>query len=137
MTRWLLGCAAVLAVAALAQAHFIWIVPEQPAGPKAKVLFSDNLKPDAVFARRTDQLAGTEFRVRDAAGKESPLTLGKGDESSGTLEVPGEGPRVVGGKCRWGVHVLKEQNELIPMLLYYYPKAAYGAKVGEPGKAWG
>lgn len=137
MTRWQFCLAAALFLPAAGRAHFIWLVPAQPAGPEVRVLFSDNLEPDQILRRRMERLGGTEFWVCDAAGRVSPLTLRGGDDRSGALNVAGEGFRVVGGRSRWGVHVLRERGETTPFLIYYYPKLILGeAKAAGGDRGW-
>ena len=77
MTRFHPAWLAVLLLPAGAPAHFIWVVPAVAEGTRAKVLFSDDLTPDKIYARRSDRLAGTKFWLKDASGKVSPLALRK------------------------------------------------------------
>jgi hypothetical protein len=60
----LLACALA---AGPARAHFIWIVPDGPEGTKAKVVFSDNLEPDADVP-----LANIVLRTAAAPSKKVP-----------------------------------------------------------------
>ncbi len=112
----------VLAVlgAALAQAHFPYIVPEAD-GSSARVVFSDDLNPDTNVA--IDKIAGTKLSVRDAAGKETLLEAKKG---AGFLiiDVPGSGNRVVHGITEFGV---LQKGDSKPFKLVYHPKAILGS----------
>lgn len=115
----------LLAVAASARAHHIWLIPDGPNDPKVKAVFSDYLEPDG--SDLLDKVAHTKLWVRDRGGKEAPLAWKKGSDSF-HLAVPGEGERTVGGECVYGVetydHRLRKKVE--PYLLAYYPKAVVG-----------
>jgi uncharacterized GH25 family protein len=104
---------------AVAQAHFPFIVPEGD-GTTAKVVFSDNLDPDKEV--NIEKLDGTKLTLRDAGGKETPLTWKKGDGCY-VVSVPGSGPRVVYGVTDYGV---LQKGDAKPFRLVYYPKAAVG-----------
>ena len=123
----------LLAVAASARAHHIWLIPEQANGPKVKAVFSDYLEPDG--SDLLDKVAHTKLWVRDRGGKESPLAWKKGSDSF-HLAVPGEGERTVGGECVYGVetydHRLKKRID--PYLLTYYPKTILDGS--EDAKPW-
>lgn len=105
--------------AALAHGHFPFILPE-PDGTAAKVVFSDELAPDA----RVDieKLAGTKLTARDAAGKNTALSWKKGDGFF-QVAVPGTGPRVVYGVTEYGV---LQKGDAKPFRLTYFPKALVG-----------
>ena len=133
MNRWYFTTVVLLLAAAAAQAHHIWIVPEKPVGPKAKVVFSDDLEPDK--PELLEKVAHAKLWVRDGAGKESPLTWKKGEDSF-ALDVPGEGGRTVGGVCVYGVQVYDHRlrKNVEPYLLTYYPKTILGE--GAAPKPW-
>jgi len=116
-----------LFAAAVAQAHFPFIVPEGD-GTAAKVVFSDNLDPDKDV--NIEKLDGTKLTLRDAAGKETPLTWKKGDACY-VVSVPGSGARVVYGVTDYGV---LQKGDAKPFRLVYYPKATVG---GPAAKAVG
>jgi uncharacterized GH25 family protein len=122
-----------LFLTAAAQAHHIWILPEKPAGSRAKVVFSDDLGPDT--PETVQRIAHTKLWLRDRAGKESALTWRKGDDHF-ALDVPGEGVRVVGGSCVYGVQDYdhRKRSKVPPYLLTYYPKVVIGE--GSAPKAW-
>lgn len=120
-----------LAIAAsLAQAHFIFVVPE-PGGAGAKVFISEELTPDAMVS--ADMVANAKLRVRDANGAETPLTLTKGADAY-IAALPGGGPRLVHGMLDLG---FTQRGESTPHLLLYYPKTVLGDAFGANAKLGG
>ncbi len=123
-----------LAIAICAQAHFVFVVPNQPTNAKndvALVVFSDGLNPDENID--VSKLAKTTLTVRDAVGKETALTLEKGKHEL-IVEVPGKGNRLIFGTTDMGV---LQKGDSKPILLKYYPKAIVGTPegLGTVGKA--
>jgi uncharacterized GH25 family protein len=131
----------LFAVAA-AHGHFTFVVPDA-SGSSAKLIFSDDLNPDTNVS--VEKIAGTKLTLRDAAGKDTPLELKKG-EGCYLVSLPGSGPRVVFGTTDYGV---MQKGDAKPYLLVYYPKALVGevpakaatvgarlevVPAGEPGK---
>lgn len=109
----------VAAVAAAAQAHFVFVIPAQD-GATAAVVLSEELAPDeAVSAAK---IAGAKLFVRDAAGKEAAVTHTAGEHAL-TAALPGSGPRVVYGSVAYGV---MRKGDAKPYLLAYHPKALVG-----------
>ncbi len=141
MTRMLVAVLVGLVASAAGRAHFAFIVPEAD-GNAAKVVFSDELAPDAKV--NIEKLANTKLTLRDAAGKDAPLEWTKGDGFL-LVNVPGGGPRVVYGVTEYGVLA---KGDAQPFRLTYYPKALVGGATkavggplvveivpaGEPGK---
>lgn len=128
MRRWCF--ALLLALAATpARAHFVWIVPDRimPDITRARLIFSDSLEPDT--PELLAKVARTELF---ACGKDGHVITVK--EKDGTdsrlITLPGQGPWVVAGVCRYGV-VSRGGSE--PFLLVYYPKTYVGT--GQP-EAW-
>lgn len=120
-----------LAIAAsLAQAHFIFVVPE-PDGASAKVFISEELTPDAMVS--ADMVAAAKLSVRDANGAETPLTLTKGADAY-IAALPGGGPRLVHGMLDLG---FTQRGESTPHLLLYYPKTVLGDAFGANAKLGG
>jgi hypothetical protein len=114
------GAAVVgLFTVALAHGHFTFIVPDA-GGSSAKVVFSDDLNPDMNV--NIEKIAGTKLTLRDAAGKDSPLEMKKG-EGCYLVNLPGSGPRVVFGTTEYGV---SQKGDAKPYLVVYYPKALVG-----------
>jgi hypothetical protein len=109
----------MLGGAALAHAHFTFIVPD-PGGATAKVIMSEGLKPDQDVD--VAMIAGTKLNVRPGSGKDTTLTLAKGDKAF-TVTLPGAGTRVVHGLTDLGV---MQRGEGKPHVLLYYPKAIVG-----------
>jgi hypothetical protein len=116
----MLGAAVVgLFAVAAAHGHFTFVVPDA-GGSSAKVIFSDDLNPDMNV--NVEKIAATKLTLRDAAGKDSPLDLKKG-EGCYLVSLPGGGPRVVFGTTEFGV---SQKGDAKPYLLVYYPKALVG-----------
>jgi hypothetical protein len=113
--------AVLLAVSASARAHFVWIVPPLKQGQPARVVFSDSLLPDKPELLK--KIAQTEFFVRGADGKTVPIKATTGEDALDLTLPPGDGVRLVGGVCRYGV-VQRGQSE--PFLLHYFPKSVVG-----------
>jgi N-acetylneuraminic acid mutarotase len=108
-----------LGLATIANAHFVWVVP-QSGGTAAQVFISETLSPtDEVDA---GLIAGARLSVRDAQGHETPLPLSKGDHAFGT-PLAGGGTRVIHGVADLGRMQLGQEK---PYLLLYYPKTVVG-----------
>ncbi|HJT77617.1 MAG TPA: DUF3386 family protein [Gemmataceae bacterium] len=115
------GCCLALLLALTAtpaRAHFIWIVPERtaPDATTARLVFSDSLEPDSpdLLAK----VARTQLFACDKDGH--MIDLKEADEkNSRLLTLPGQGPWVVAGVCRYGV---TRHGGSEPFLLVYYPK---------------
>lgn len=124
MIRSLVALLATGLVAALAQAHFVFVVPAKD-GATAAVVLSEELAPDeGVDAAK---LAGAKLFVRDAAGKDAPVGH-TADKHALAATIPGSGPRVVYGSVAYGV---MQKGEGKPYLLAYHPKALVGAVPAE------
>src|SRR5215207_3853016 len=128
MKRCLTGLLLLGLACAPAGAHFIWIVPHGAGDSKAKVVFSENLEPDEAVA--VEKIASTKLFVRDGGGKVAALGWKKGEHAY-LVSVPGEGARVVGGACQYGV---MSRGKGKPFLLAYYPKLIVGE--AKQAKAW-
>jgi hypothetical protein len=127
MLRWC-ACLALWAVAATAApAHFIWIVPDDPAPGKvsAKAVFSDTLQPDR--PELLEKIGVANFVASDAAGVSKPLRATKGEQTI-DLVVNHGGPVRICGTCRYGV---SQRGASEPTLLFYYPSAYVGATLGD------
>lgn len=109
-----------LLMAAVAEAHFPFIVAEAD-GSKAKVVFSDDLSPDAKVD--IEKLVNTKLTVRDSGGKDTPLDWKK-ENGFYQVTLPGSGPRVVYGVSEYGV---LQKGDAKPFRLTYLPKALIGA----------
>jgi N-acetylneuraminic acid mutarotase len=107
------------AAAALAQAHFLFVVPES-GGAKAKVFMSETLKPDSALG--PEIISGAKLSLRGADGNEMPLTLVKGSDAY-DVALSGQGTRVIHGLSDLGVF---EDGSTKPYLLQYHPKAILG-----------
>ena len=112
----------LLLAAAVASAHFVFVVPDKD-GKSATVVFSDSLKPDENVP--IEKVAGLKLTVRDAAGKDAAAEP-KASEHALTAKLPGDGSRVVFGSVVYGVTARGKKA----FLLSYHPKAIVGP-VGE------
>jgi len=116
--RTLLACCVILALAAPAPAHFIWLIPvgDPESGTTALMIFSDTLEPDANVP--VSKIARTKLFARAGArGDEIPV---KTSETNHAYRVTaGETPVMIGGVCEYGV-ITKGQGK--PFLLMYYPQ---------------
>lgn len=124
MYRMLGAVVVALSAAGLSWAHFPFVVPGEK-GDSAKVVFSDNLEPDA--AVNIEKIASTKLTLR-AGGKESALEWKK-DDGFYAVNVPGSGDRVVYGVTDYGV---LQKGDAKPFKLVYYPKAVLGAPQAKP-----
>ncbi len=120
MIRSFLALFTVGLMAALAQAHFVFILPAKD-GATATVVLSDELAPDEAVA--IGKVAEAKLFVRDAGGKDSPVTH-KASKHTLSAKLPGSGPRVVYGSATYGV---RQKGTDKPYLLIYHPKALIGA----------
>jgi hypothetical protein len=108
-----------------ANGHFPFVVPDAK-GESARVVFSDDLEPDANV--NIEKIAGTKLTLRDAAGKEMPVEWKKG-EGFYAVNVPGRGDRVIYGTTDYGV---LQKGDDKPFKLVYYPKATIGNAAAKP-----
>jgi uncharacterized GH25 family protein len=123
--------AAVLALAGLAtaaRAHFVFVYVE---GAEARLVFGHAAAPDpSTPATRCEKTALT---ARDAAGKETRLTVEKGDGNFYRAKLPTDNSVVVFGTTEAGVTQYADNP---PMLTWYFPKVivgdpfARGAEIG-------
>lgn len=109
----------LLGMASLADAHFVWVVPAS-GGATAQVFISEELKPsDEVDV---GIIGGTKLSMRDADGKEIPLTLTRSGPAYVTA-LPGGDARLVHGISDLGLTARGQEK---PYLLVYYPKTILG-----------
>lgn len=113
--------ALTLALAALAttaaHAHFVFVYVD---GGDAKVVFGHHAAPDPdSFPTRAEK---TTLTARDAAGKETPLTLEKGAGNFFRAKLPAA-PVVVYGTTESGV---TQKGDAPPVLSWYHPKVIVG-----------
>ena len=116
----LTAIAATLLAAGTASAHFAFLLPD--GSDKAKLVFSDGLKPDANGVP-VDKVAATKLALFGDKRTDLPLKLDK-DGNFYAVAVPGSGPRVVSGETDYGVF---QREKMKPMWLKYYPKLILGA----------
>ncbi len=69
----------LLSFAAVASAHFVWVLPD-PGGSAIQVFLSEELKP----AGEVDVsiIGNVKLTLRDAKGRETPLTLKQGEDGA-------------------------------------------------------
>jgi uncharacterized GH25 family protein len=120
---------ALFAVVTVANAHFVFVIPDGRNPEKALVVFNDELAPDSNVD--IGKIAGIKLQVRDVAGKDSPLSATKA-ENSLAVSVPGKGRRIVFGTVDYGV---LQRGDAKPFMLRYHPKTIIGpvdsSKIGE------
>jgi uncharacterized GH25 family protein len=118
---------ALLLLAAPVRAHFLWIVPDEPADgkPATHIIFSDDLNPGA--ADLLKKVAKTEAYARNLDLKTTDLKL---TEDKNVLRVGvKEKGQVLGAVCKYGVFQ-KGNDE--PALIYYYAKSYAGEDLKKP-----
>ncbi len=120
MTRFLFATFAVALATLVAEAHFVFVVPDK-TGSNASVVFSEDLEADDAVA--IAKISGLKLTLRDAAGKDIPVSH-KAGEHELVAALPGSGPRVAFGSIDYGV---LEKGKSPPYLLAYHPKAVIGA----------
>jgi hypothetical protein len=93
MKKTLYRISLLLAAAALAQAHFVFVVPDAGAST-AKVFISEDLKPTGEVDLSI--ISGAKLRLLDSAGHEVGLPMVKGADAY-TVALSGTGTRVIHG----------------------------------------
>lgn len=119
MNRILCSGLMVLLLAASAQAHFTFVVP-QPGSNEAHVILSEDLVPDKDVDVKI--IGHSTLSSRDASGAITALEL-RPAEHAFIVSVPGEGTRVVYGLTTLGV---RQHGNRPGYLATYYPKAIFG-----------
>ena len=109
----------LLAAAALAQAHFVFVVPDAGGGT-AKVFISEDLKPSGEVD--LSMISGAKLRLLDSAGHEVALPMVKGADAY-IVALAGTGTRVIHGVVDLG---FTQSRGPKPYLLMYYPKSILG-----------
>jgi hypothetical protein len=118
MTRRVFSLILAAAIPSLVQAHFLFMLPE-PGNAKAVLFLSETLKPEPGVGMQ--YVANAKLEVRNGAGKETALTLTKGDEAY-LVDLP-PGGRVMHGLLDLGY---TQRGPSKPHLLLYYPKTILG-----------
>ncbi len=123
MCRSLVSFAVVAVLAALAQAHAIYITA---AGEKVTVIFSDSLEPDLAVKEATWKKVGTpELSARDAGGK---VTVVKTEAAPASLKATAPaGTALLYGTIPYGVSTRGDKAKL----LAFYPKAILDGSTGK------
>jgi uncharacterized GH25 family protein len=114
--------ALLLAAAAPARAHFVWLLPAEPGAkePGVRLVFSDGLEPDKPELLK--KVAHTKLFARGADGKEVAVKAAEGKDAL-QVALPDGKLYEVAGVCRYGV---TQRGSTEPFLLNYYPKAFAG-----------
>ncbi len=112
--------AVVLSTGRVSHAHFIFVVPDT-TGAAATIVLSEDLQPDAEIDMVLS--APPQLKLRDAAGKETPLSPRKTAEDTAAADLPGRGLRVVYGEADLGV---MQRGEGPAFRLVYHPKTIVG-----------
>ena len=116
--RFLTAAVAAAVLAAVAQAHFVFVYVE---GAEARLVFGHAAAPDpAGFPTRAEKTALT---ARDAAGKETKLVVEKGDGNFFRAKLPADKAVMVFGTTEAGV---TQRGDNPPLLSFYYPKVIVG-----------
>lgn len=108
-----------IAVAMLAQAHFVFVVPDA-AGASAKVFISEELKPTGEVDLGI--ISGAQLSLLDSGGSDTKLTMTKGTDAY-VIPVSGKGTRVIHGVVDLG---FSQSRGPKPHVLIYYPKTILG-----------
>ena len=119
MTKTLYRISLLLAAAALAQAHFVFVVPDA-GGASAKVFISEELKPTGEVDLTI--ISGAKLSLLDSAGRDIPLRMVKGADAY-VVPLSGSGTRVIHGIVDLG---FTQSRGPKPYLLMYYPKSILG-----------
>jgi uncharacterized GH25 family protein len=119
MKRYVIGLMVLALSVPAASAHFIFIVPARTGDTIAKVVLSEDLKPDAAVSM--GKVGKTKLFVRGSDKNGSEVKLTKGDHAY-VIEVPMNGPAEIGGKCVYGL--LRRGGKAF--LLTYHPKYIRG-----------
>ena len=118
MKRTGLTLAWLIVASITSQAHFVFVVPEGD-GATARVLLSETLKADAEVD--VGLIAQTKLFLRNDTGRETPLTLVRGEHSF-TVSLAAGQRGVVRGVADLGVTKTGSKRHL----LVYYPKTIVG-----------
>ncbi|MDX2178316.1 MAG: hypothetical protein SFV18_01905 [Bryobacteraceae bacterium] len=103
--------------AALANAHFVFVVP-QAGGAGAQIVMSDSLTPDL----GVDIIAGTKLHLRAGDGTVTPLAFERPEKTFFWATLPGAGDRVIYGVTDFGISTRGGK----PFVLVYHPKTIVG-----------
>ena len=129
--RFLMTLAAAVGLTAAAHAHFVFVYATDDRG-EVRVVFGHGATPDPnSFPTRAEKTALT---ARTADGKDTALTLEKGDGNYFKATLDGK-PVTVFGTTEAGV---TQRGDADPTLTTYHPKVLLGdpfAKSAEVGKA--
>ena len=115
---------ALIAAVSSVRAHFVFVVPEADGG-SAKVLMSEDLKPDAQV--NVSIIGGASLHTLDAAGKTAPLPMSPLDDHAMKVAIE-KSARVIYGVADLGV---MQRGNAKPNWLRYFPKTVIGDPTAE------
>ena len=110
----------LLVFAAIAHAHFVFVVPE-PGGASAKLFLSETLQPDSKVG--VAMVSGTKLALRESTGRDVRLEITTGPNSY-LVALPGSGTRLIHGLTDLGF--AENHAGAKPFLLLYHPKTIVG-----------
>src|SRR5262249_54339691 len=116
---------ALFLVALPAQAHFIWLLPDEHDQPAARMVFSDELAPDKNVP--ITKIGRTKLTAVSVDGHAISVKVGEDKHCYQVSIESKDGNVAIGGVCQYGV-IAKGKGD--PFLLMYYPKTVVGKQVG-------
>lgn len=122
MIRSLMAATVLVAAAATASAHMVYVVPSAD-GKTVVVVFSDSLAPDEKV--KMTKVAGLKLYACSADGKPTACDC-KQEDHKFTADLAA-GTKLVFGEATYGLMTKSEK----PTLLVYHPKAVLGGTTGE------
>lgn len=121
-----LGAISCLTASSLAQAHFVFVLPNEE-GTQAQVILSETLEVDEDID--PELVDGVQLVTRDGAGAEGALTLARDGETR-LVKLPEKARGAIHGTLTHGV--MKHGPK--PFLVVYHPKACLGYPFGSAGR---
>jgi hypothetical protein len=121
-----LGAISCLTASSLAQAHFVFVLPNQE-GTQARVILSETLEVDEDID--PELVDGVKLVTRDGAGAEGALALARDGETR-LVKLPEKARGAIHGTLTHGV--MKHGPK--PFLVVYHPKACLGYPFGSAAR---
>ncbi len=120
---------AFFAAASLAEAHFVFVIPDAD-GTRARVILSETLEVDENVD--PELVDGVKLVTRDGAGAEGALTLARDGETR-LVKLPEKTRGAIHGTLTHGI--MKHGPK--PFLVVYHPKACLGYPFGSAARIGG
>jgi hypothetical protein len=117
----------VLACAAPALGHFVYIVPDAE-NRQLQIVFSEDPAPDEKVA--VDKIMNTELFVVDANGTQTSVKWSRSNDHYLSAKLPAAAAQLIAGRTNYGVTNSRHTGN-IPVLIKYYSKAV----LGDPARA--